>query len=160
MLKSDVYYVLDADKQWAKARIAELEKQIGELGPEFEEAFGQSSETWHDNAPFEAVRDKQTLLAAERFSLKQILNKASLNYPKPPNGKVGIGSVVTVNDSKKTSKLLIAGHWSPNTGEIVEDILVVTCISPIGQALLGKVTGQTATIAKPPRSLTVQSVQN
>jgi hypothetical protein len=43
--------ILDEDKAYARARIAELEQQIQALGPEFYEVFNQSSETWHDNAP-------------------------------------------------------------------------------------------------------------
>jgi transcription elongation GreA/GreB family factor len=160
MLTKDAYYILDADREWARARILEIEQAIEDLGPEFEEAFNQSSETWHDNAPFEAVRDKQTLLAAERFSLLQMIGKASLDCPKPAKGKVGIGSIVTVREGSKTSKFFIAGHWSPNIGELVDGAIVTTCVSPIGQALIGKSVGQVAEIVKPPRKLVIELVEN
>lgn len=57
--------ILDEDKEWMRRRIAELEKQIRDLGTEFYDALNQSSETWHDNAPFDALRDRQSVLAAE-----------------------------------------------------------------------------------------------
>lgn len=52
--------ILDEDKKAARQRIAELEAEILSLGPEFYEVFNQSSETWHDNAPFDALRDRQS----------------------------------------------------------------------------------------------------
>lgn len=159
MFTKDAFYILDADREWAWARIAEIEKAIEDLGPEFEEAFNQSSETWHDNAPFEAVRDKQTLLAAERFSLLQTINRASLDRPKSVKGKVGIGSVVAIKEGGKITKFLIAGHWSPKVGEYVGGAMVTTCASPVGQALLGKAAGETAVVAKPPRKLIVIAVE-
>jgi len=48
--------ILDEDKKWAEARIAALDEEIQALGPEFYDVFNQSSETWHDNAPFDALR--------------------------------------------------------------------------------------------------------
>jgi hypothetical protein len=53
-------YILEADKQWLNTRIEELEATIQALGPDFYDVFNQSSETWHDNAPFDALRDKQS----------------------------------------------------------------------------------------------------
>ena len=55
-------YLLPIDRAYAEARITVLEKEIQDLGPDFNDAFTQSSETWHDNSPFEAVRDKQSML--------------------------------------------------------------------------------------------------
>ena len=58
-------YLLPEDRVAAEERIAELEGLIQDLGEDFRDAFTQSSETWHDNSPFEAVRDKQSMYAAE-----------------------------------------------------------------------------------------------
>ena len=58
-------YLLPDDREYAEKRIRELEQMIQELGADFNDAFTQSSETWHDNSPFEAVRDKQSMYAAE-----------------------------------------------------------------------------------------------
>lgn len=156
----EIFYVLDSDKQWARLRIAELEAQINALGPEFEEALTQSSETWHDNAPFDALRDRQSLMAAERHTLREVLNKAAIKCPSPQKGKAGLGSTVTINDSHKIQKLFIAGNWSPNIGHMVDGALVISCASPLGKTLIGCKVGQTVSIEKPARKLSIEAVQN
>lgn len=130
--------VLDEDKKWARNRIAEIEAEIMALGPEFYDAFNQTSETYHDNAPFEIVRDRQTLLAAERHKLKQILNNCAIKVPKPKKGTVGIGSRVTAADPKtgKETTYFIAGDWTPHAGQIIDGALVVSRKSPIGIKLI------------------------
>lgn len=45
-MKDDVY-LLPIDRQFAEARIVQLEQLIQDLGPDFNDAFSQSSETWH-----------------------------------------------------------------------------------------------------------------
>lgn len=153
----DAFYVLPADKAWAQNRIGELEKQINDLGPEFEEVFAQSSETYHDNAPFDALRDRQSLMAAERHSLKQIVNKAAISCPAPTKNTVGIGSKVEAEEAGKVHRFYIAGHWSPHTGMVQNGTLVITCASPLGQALIGTKVGGRAVMQKPERTLLVKS---
>lgn len=159
MTNAENFYVLDADKQWARARIAELEKSINELGPEFEEALTQSSETWHDNAPFDALRDRQSVMAAERHTLREVLNKAALTCPKAVKSKVGLGATVTVKDGAKTQKFFVAGHWSPNIGNMVDGAMVVSCGSPLALALLGLAPGKNAVIKQPARQLLIESIK-
>ncbi len=66
-MKKDLL-ILDVDKEYARKRIAELDDEIIALGPEFYNAFNQTSESWHDNAPFEfvRVRSRQTNTAFDR----------------------------------------------------------------------------------------------
>lgn len=136
--------VLEADKIAVRKRIAELDDEIMALGPEFYEAFNQTSETWHDNAPFEVVRDHQTLLAAERYRLKQVLNNCLPSIPPQKKGIIGIGTKVKVRNLK-TNKLtiyFIAGDWTLNAGQKVDDMLVVSRKSPIALTLVGKKSGE------------------
>jgi transcription elongation GreA/GreB family factor len=157
---ADSFYILDADKQWARIRIAEIEKAIDDLGPEFEEVFSQSTETWHDNAPFDALRDKQSLMAAERHSLRSVLNKAAIACPKPAKGKVGLGSLVGVADGQKNHSYFIAGNWSPSIGHVVDGALVISCVSPLGKVLVGRTVGATVTLERPAKQLVIESIQN
>lgn len=131
------------------------------MGPEFHIALNQSSETWHDNAPFDALRDRQSLLAAEMQNLKQIVFKATLQAPQPRAGVVGIGSVVeVVTEGDKKNKYYVAGHWSPKAGKVNKDgATVISCASPIGQALLGKKSGAVFTLPATQKQLTIVSVQ-
>ncbi|MGH7196617.1 MAG: GreA/GreB family elongation factor [Candidatus Saccharimonadales bacterium] len=155
---SEKIYVLEADKAWARARIDQLEREILELGPEFHIALNQSTETWHDNAPFDALRDKQALLVAEQQSLKAILFKAHVSVPNPKANLIGIGSKVTVQSGAKIHTYAIVGHWSPRVGEVEDGAMVVSCVSPLAAALLGAKVGQTVTLAHNKKELTIQAI--
>lgn len=131
-------FILPEDLKYAVSRRQQLEEQIKALGPEFGDVFTQSSETWHDNAPFEAVRDKQSVLAAELAQIKNIIHHSAVRVPKPKKGTVGYGSLVTLSNGK-TYK--IAGDWTPHAGHKQEGAMVVSVKSPIGKALFGQKNG-------------------
>ncbi len=140
----DNLVILDEDKEWARKRIAELEAAIMALGPEFYDAFNQTSETWHDNAPFEIVRDRQSVLSAERQHLSRLLRQSSVSVPKQKRGQIGIGSVVTLRSPKgQIKRFKIAGDWTPNASKVVSGAMIVSCRAPIAQALLGNKVGET-----------------
>lgn len=132
------FYILEEDKQLARQRIAELEREILELGPEFHTALTQSTETWHDNAPFDALREKQAVLEAELQGLKEVLQKADISVPTAEKGRVSVGSRVKVLLKGKIQHFFLAGHWSYRLGNEIDKALVITCQSPLGQAILGK----------------------
>jgi len=134
-------YILPADKTWAKNRIQELDKEIQELGPEFYDVFNQSSETWHDNAPFDALRDRQSVLFAEVSHLKAIIRDSLPSVPKLRKDVVGIGTIVTLEHNGKQKRLLIGGDWTYRSGRNVGDATVVSCQAPIGQAVMRKKGG-------------------
>jgi transcription elongation GreA/GreB family factor len=136
MLKEIV--ILDDDKAFARARIAELEKEILSLGPEFYEVFNQSSETWHDNAPFDALRDRQSLLDAELQQLRYTLRRSALSAPKPKRNTVGYGSVVQLENG---NNYFIAGDWTPHAGQTKNEAAVVSSNAPVAQQLFGKKVG-------------------
>ena len=137
-------YLLPDDRRYAEIRIQELEQEIQALGPDFQDAFSQSSETWHDNSPFEAVRDKQSMLAAELHKLRTLIRSASLTAPKKKRGTVGVGSTVHLADGKK---YLIAGDWTYRPGVHDEGIVTVSRFAPIAEQLLGKKSGDTVAFA-------------
>lgn len=131
--------ILDEDKQWMKDRIAELDRQIQALGPEFHDVFNQSSETWHDNAPFEALRDRQSVLDAERQHLRTMLRNSLPAVPKQRSGEVGIGSVVRFEDGKS---YLIAGDWTPWAGHNRNGMMTISCNTLLALSLRGKRAGE------------------
>lgn len=147
-MKQDLI-ILEEDKQWARQRIAELEKQIQDLGPEFHDVFNQSSETWHDNAPFDALRDRQSVLDAELQHLRSLLRRSAVSLPKIKKGVVGIGSTVEVRDKKgKQHHYKIAGEWTPHAGKRQHHTMIVSKLSPLGAALYGSRVEQTVTVGK------------
>lgn len=133
--------ILKEDREWAEHRIQTLETEIQNLGPEFYDALNQSSESWHDNAPFDAARDKQSVLFAEYTTLKRTLLNSTIHIPKPATGTVGIGSIIKITDSRRTRKIFIAGDWTHRAGEHHDDYVIVSAQSPIAQAFIGKHIG-------------------
>ena len=142
MMKSNLL-ILEIDKEIARKRIAELESEIIALGPKFREAFTQTSETWHDNAPFEAVRNHQSLLDAERQNLKLILRNSLPSIPKQKKGVVGVGSKVKIINIKtnKTTTYFIAGDWTSRAGNKADGVIIISRQSPLALNLIDKKIG-------------------
>ena len=139
--------ILDEDRKLAMARIAELEKLIQALGPEFHVALTQSSESWHDNAPFDALRERQGALVAELVSLKSALSHALTSVPHQPKDVVGIGSVVEAKilDGNEVKRIFVAGDWTMRTGSradwLAQPTIIVSAQSPIARAMMGRKIG-------------------
>ena len=135
------YKLLAEDKLWIEKRLKYLQGKIQDLGPEFHEALNQSSETWHDNAPFDAVRDKQSLIYAEYSHLKYVL-LGSEKVAVPKGSKVSIGHKVSVHQNELEKKYFIAGDWSHRVGRTDQNgFMVISCKTPIALELLGKPVG-------------------
>lgn len=147
-MKQDMM-ILDEDKTWARERVAELEQQIQALGPEFYDVFNQSSETWHDNAPFDALRDRQSVLDAELQRLRSILRNSLPSVPKQKKGAVGIGSNIELTHKDSDSKRYqIAGDWTPHAGQEISGIIKISAQSPLAQQVLGKKSGDVVRIGR------------
>jgi len=139
----DEPYLLPNDRMDAEERIRELEELIQGLGEDFRDAFSQSSETWHDNSPFEAVRDKQAMYAAELHYLRTLIRTSTLVLPKKKRGTVGIGNIVRLDNG---AQYMIAGDWTPSAGRRSKN--GVWCVSrnaPAALAILGKRVGDVVT---------------
>jgi transcription elongation GreA/GreB family factor len=145
---SQNYYILEEDKELARKRIADIQREILEMGPAFHEALNQTSETWHDNAPFDALREKQAVLAAELQTLKETLSKSAPSLPHAKGDKVSIGSRVKLENKAKQSHhhYFLAGHWTFRLGELIENHMIISCQSPLGASLLDKQVGEVVTL--------------
>mgnify|MGYP000877845821 CR=1 FL=1 len=131
------YKLLDQDKVWIERRLEHLNQKIKDLGEEFNEVLNQSSETWHDNAPFDAVVDRQSLLYAEYSHLKYIILNSQKVLVSDSNLKVSIGKHVTTELNGKKNKYLIAGDWSHLTGKTDQTgATVISCQTPIAKELI------------------------
>lgn len=138
-------FILPEDLAYAVERRQELEAEIKGLGGEFGDVFTQSSETWHDNAPFEAVRDKQSVMVAELAKIKKVIHASAVRLPKPKKGTVGYGSIVTLSNGKVYK---IAGDWTPYAGHQKDGALVVSANSSAGQMLFDQKLGTSVVIGR------------
>ncbi len=132
-------YLLPEDRDWAERRIVALTDEIQQLGPEFNDVFTQSSETWHDNAPFEAVRDRQSVLAAELHHLRTLIRHSTLTPPKKKRGTIGIGDTVILANG---ARYKIAGDWTHKAGHHSDGVTWVSRKTPIAAAAIGRKSGE------------------
>lgn len=151
--------ILEADQLLAHQRIAEIEQALRDMAPELEEALNQSSETWHDNAPFEVLRDKRALYLNEITHIKTLLGNATKQLPRVRRGAANVGSTVVVRNmqTSQTACYYIAGDWTLRTAEQHEGAMVISRAAPLGQLLIGKRAGDTVILNG--KQLTVQIVE-
>ena len=131
-------YLLPEDRAYAKKRIVALENMIQDLGADFNDAFTQSSETWHDNSPFEAVRDKQSMYGAELSRLRTLIRLSTLAPPQKKRGVVGVGDIVKLDNG---ATYRIAGDWTHVAGQKCDGVVWISSKTPIATVLLGKRVG-------------------
>lgn len=155
-IESGVTPILPFEKMILRGRFDSLASEQLRLGNELGEAMSQSSETWHDNAPAEAVRD-QSFITANRALALQALFRDSMDvpYPSRQEDKVTLGSIVDVRygSDLRIERYIITGvvrdieDIEAATGVILsteeQDVDAVTVLSPLGKNLLGTAVGDT-----------------
>ena len=100
-----------------------------------------------ENAEYHAAKERQGFVNARLHQLKNRLAELSMiDFTKIPHGKVGLGSIVVVLDTKReeeiTYSLVTSEEADAANGKI-------STTSPIGRALLNKKVGDTATVVTP-----------
>ncbi len=118
--------------------LARVQQQHGEL---LGEAMGQSSETYHDNAPAEAVIDAQTVLMRRVQPLQRIFrNHTVVDYPEEDSALAALGSTVEVSiNSGEAFGVQIVGYLDKSFDD--DDIEQANYDSALGVALLGEMAG-------------------
>lgn len=96
------------------------------------------------NSPFEAVRDKQSMYAAELHQLRTLIRASTLTPPKKKRGTIGIGDTVVLANGKR---YVIAGDWTHKAGHHADDTFWVSRYTPIAMALLGAKLGDSVEVA-------------
>ena len=127
------------------------EKQA-HLGVLLGEARRQSSETWHDNAPADAVNAEGTIVASRAQSIIDALRGALIcEYPAGDETTITLGSLVGLRfgNSDELEYYLLTGfsRMAPTFTDGVktpETFGVATVQSPMGKELLGRKVGDQA----------------
>jgi transcription elongation GreA/GreB family factor len=145
---------LQAHFNLLKTKIVETEKRLVEAGKEIGEAVNQSSETWHDNAPFEVARDNVKLIDRQLQSLMSLVQDARIVNVNESN-EVAIGSLVETKNQFEVKGhsewYLIGSYWVPNNTEnsgSFEDPILMSYHSPLAKVMLGKKAGDKVTFGK------------
>ena len=106
-------------------------------------AMGDLSE----NAEYHMAKQRQEFVRARLGQLKKRMGELSLvNLANIPKDKIAFGSTITVYDSTKDEELeykLVTSEES----DVTKGLISTT--SPIGRALMGKKTGDTAVVVTP-----------
>jgi len=99
-----------------------------------------------ENAEYQAAKERQRLVEARIGMLKKRVGAiALLNLDKLPTDKVGLGSIVHVNDGGGETivyRLVMPEEADPSKG-------LISPSSPIGRALLNKEPGDEVTVQAP-----------
>jgi transcription elongation factor GreA len=137
-----VYQLTPAGKTELEKELDELKSQRGDIAQKIADArdYGDLSE----NAEYDAARTEQGQLEARISEIEDILQNASIiEHTKSSKVTVGV-TVVLKSDKGKSVSYAIVGsvEADPLEGKISDE-------SPIGQALLNKKVGDSATIKTP-----------
>jgi len=127
-------------------RKAEYEELVKKKIPENvkEIALARSYGDLSENFEYKAAKQMQAVLSRRRAELERDLQNArGTSFENPDTSRVSIGTIVTVRDkkSKKQETYTILGAWDGDP-----DRNVISYQTAIGQALLGKKTGEVATL--------------
>ncbi len=116
-----------------KKKIPENTKEI-----QIARSYGDLSE----NFEYKAAKQMQAVLVRRRSELERDLQQArGTSFENPDTSRVSIGTIVTVRDknSQKQETFTVLGAWDGDP-----DRHVISYQTAIGQALLGKKTGESA----------------
>jgi len=126
-----------------------------DIGRRLREARGYGEPAGNDE--YLATREDEAIIDARIAALEAMLAQASIVQHRGEPGVVGIGSLVSVDETNSGAGAhyrLVGSHEAQAPGD-------VSISSPVGQALLGRRAGETVTVSLPDgrtRSLRVAAV--
>jgi transcription elongation factor GreA len=126
-----------------QAELAELTSKRTEIAEEI--ATARSQGDLAENAEYQSAKEEQSRNEARIEEVNHIIQNAELIRAGASNGKVSLGSNVTLkSEDGKTKQFQVVGtvEADPLNGKISDE-------SPIGQALMGKKEGEEVEIKTP-----------
>ena len=137
---------MEAVKKKLQQELDELEEELHfKLPKEIQKAreFGDLRE----NAEYKAAMERQSIVQARIAQVRQRLSEVqSIDLTKIPTDSVAYGSTVVLYDldseEKVTYRLVTSEESDPENG-------LISTVSPIGQALMGKEEGDEITVKSP-----------
>lgn len=138
--------IMEAVKKKLQAELDELEEELHfKLPKEIQKAreFGDLRE----NAEYKAAMERQAMVQARIAQIHQRMGDLqSIDITKIPTDRAAYGSTVILydldTDEKITYKLVTSEESDPENG-------LISTVSPIGQALMGKGEGDSVIVKSP-----------
>ncbi len=131
-------YFLKENLDVLEGNITEAIEKLEEVGGELRTAVTQSSETWHDNFPFENAQQQARLLMQRIDDLERLRKDAIKVEPPKDTSTVAIGHLITVRDIETglTQTFRIGSYiaFTENT---------ISYASPLGSLFIERPAGQT-----------------
>lgn len=124
--------ILQEDYDLIQKRINELKQDLKNLATEFNDVLNQSSETWHDNAPYDMAKSQEAVYLSELERLQNVIKSSRIYLPDP---KSPLGHFHKLNFNGRDIAIFLAGDFTLRNGQIVKGHTVVTTDSPIAQQL-------------------------
>lgn len=129
---SDPIYMTENELQELKIQAEEKKKALDEATKAIWEATEQSSETRHDNAPFDAAVEQSNLLNRQYQDIVHQISRVVIIEPPLKSDKVVFGTTVEVLINLKMKKIFTIWWVSKlNEGKITID-------SPLWEAIMWK----------------------
>lgn len=128
-----------------------LKDALGQLG----EAAWSDSNTWHDNAAFDATNELIRRIQSQlRIVTHQI--QSTIIVEQTSGNAIGLGHVVTLKfPNKEPFRVKMVGQ---RVGRSDDEIQQVSTDSPLGKALLGYAAGDTISYPAPRGEMTVEII--
>ena len=135
------YQITEDGRKELELELDDLRGRRGEIADKIAEArdYGDLSE----NAEYDSAREEQGLVETRIAEIEDILMNAEIIKIRK-SSKVNVGSTVNLKNGKTTAKYIIVGpvEADPINGKISNE-------SPLGEALMGKAVGDSASITTP-----------
>lgn len=164
-IEQQQFPLLPFEIQSLQIRWEEFAEKQKELGAIMREAMSESSETWHDNAPADAVMNDSKTLTTRALAVARLLGHShELEYPKGSQ-PVTLGSIVGIQfrGDPEVENYLLTGavREIPEqiAGNLPSETEAVTLSSPMGEALFGSSIGEDVSYYANSREIAVKVVQ-
>lgn len=129
-------YFTPADFDVLQNKIREVMKKLDKTSKAIGEACDQSSETTHDNFPYEEAVRQQALWSRRLEELSELSRGVMIVHPVVSNTEIRIGKRIELEDLM-TGKIEVRRIASYNIGSYCDDGSAISYNSPLGNCLLG-----------------------
>lgn len=156
-LDPNAVYALPYETRRLRVQLDEIASKRGIVASHISDAMEQSSETWHDNAPADALFGEMFQLDTRESGLiKAARRLIEVPYPTPEVEFATLGSRVKYEIGGDAYLLDIVGNLPLDSDEDDHDEVDRGSISaPMPQAMLGATPGQSLEVVMPGRSLKI-----